>query len=213
MTTSQPAAPSFFTNRSTQAIAQDLLGTHLLYTSHQGTLGGLIVEAEAYVGTDDTAAHAYNGRRTPFSEPLYHEPGTIYIYQLRGFFLFDIVTQAVDQPQGILIRAIEPTHGIEQMRLNRPKPGVELTNGPGKLMGALGIHDKQLTFQNVADAPLMIDLAHRRHPKSIVTAPRIGVNYKAASGQLPYRYYVAGNPYVSGLPKRQWDLEQHGWQF
>ncbi len=59
----------------------------------------------------------------------------------------------------------------------------------------------------------MIDLAHRRHPKSIVTAPRIGVNYKAASGQLPYRYYVAGNPYVSGLPKRQWDLEQHGWQF
>lgn len=69
MTPSQPAAPSFFTNRSTQAIAQDLLGTHLLYTSHQGTLGGLIVEAEAYVGTDETAAHAYNGRRTPFSEP------------------------------------------------------------------------------------------------------------------------------------------------
>ena len=67
MTPSQPAAPSFFTNRSTQAIAQDLLGTHLLYTSHQGTLGGLIVEAEAYVGTDDTAAHAYKGRRSIMS--------------------------------------------------------------------------------------------------------------------------------------------------
>lgn len=209
----KPTPQSFFTNRPTQAIARDLLGTHLLYSGKQGILGGLIVEAEAYVGANDTAAHAYNGRRTPFSEPLYHGPGTIYIYQLRGFFLFDIVTQAVDQPQGVLIRAIEPTHGIEQMRFNRPKPGVELTNGPGKLMDALGIHDKQLTFENVADAPLMIDLAHRRHPKSIVTAPRIGVNSKAASGQLPYRYYVAGNSYVSGLPKHQWDLEQHGWQF
>ena len=212
MTSIQPAPMSFFTNRPTTEIARDLLGTHLLYTSHQGTLGGLIVETEAYVGAQDTAAHAYNGRRTPFSEPLYHEPGTIYIYQLRGFFLFDIVTQAVDQPQGVLVRAIEPTHGLAQMQRNRPnKPGVNVTNGPGKLMGALGIHDKQLTFKNVSAAPLTIDLANRQHPRHITTAPRIGVNTEAASGQLPYRYFITGNPYVSGTLKKDWDREQYGW--
>lgn len=207
----QIASAAFFTNRPTTTIAKALLGTQLCYQSPNGLLGGLIVETEAYLGQNDTAAHAYRGRRSAFNEPLYHEPGTIYIYQLRGFYLFDIVTQAVGQPEGVLIRALEPTIGQAQMLINRPKTGVLLTNGPGKLMAAFGIQDKYLNQFNIEQAPISIALTSRKIPKQIQATPRIGVNQQAANGKAPYRYFVAGNPYVSDLKKRAWDVPNHGW--
>lgn len=75
----------FFTGRPTEKIAQALLGKQITYTNADGiTTGGLIVETEAYLGENDSASHAYNGRRTNYSESLYGNPGNIYLYQIRA---------------------------------------------------------------------------------------------------------------------------------
>lgn len=205
------ATAAFFTGRPTIEIAQALLGTTLLYRTPTTTVGGLIVETEAYLGTHDTAAHAFNGRRTAFSEPLYRDPGTLYIYRLRANFLLDIVTQPAETPEGVLIRAIEPTLNIPKMVANRGKDGVLATNGPGKLMQALGIQDQQMNLQPLATSDLAIDLAQTRQPVKIQALPRVGVNPDAASGQLPLRFVVAGNPYQSDSRKRDW-RDDHGWR-
>ncbi|ETY73003.1 3-methyladenine DNA glycosylase [Lactiplantibacillus fabifermentans T30PCM01] len=207
----QLVTPAFFTGRPTTKIAQDLLGTMLLYRSPQGIVGGLIVETEAYLGTNDTAAHAYHGRRSAFSEPLYREPGTLYIYRLRANYLLDLVTQPAETPEGVLIRAIEPVIDVNQLISNRGKSGVLVSNGPGKLMQALGIQDQEMNLQLITDSDLAIDLAQRRTPQQITAVPRVGVNAEAASGQLPLRFIVAGNPYISDSRKRDW-RDDHGWQ-
>ncbi|MFC6181798.1 DNA-3-methyladenine glycosylase [Lactiplantibacillus daowaiensis] len=209
MTTTN-ATTAFFTGRPTTEIAQALLGTTLLYRTPTTIVGGLIVETEAYLGTHDTAAHAFNGRRTAFSEPLYREPGTLYIYRLRANYLLDIVTQPAETPEGVLIRAIEPTINQAQLLANRHKTGVQVTNGPGKLMQALGIQDQRMNLMPIADSALSIDLSDTRQPQTIQAVPRVGVNPEAASGQLPLRFIVAGNPYISDSRKRDWRPDR-GW--
>ncbi|CAJ1230237.1 DNA-3-methyladenine glycosylase [Lactiplantibacillus xiangfangensis] len=211
MTTPSFATADFFNGRPTTEIAKTLLGTTLLYRTGNNLTGGRIVETEAYLGTHDTAAHAYNGRRSKFTEPLYHEAGTLYIYQLRANLLFDIVTQPKGVPEGVLIRALEPTHDIDQMLVNRGKSGVQITNGPGKLAQALGITDQKDNLRLIDDSPFSISLAESREPGHIQAVPRVGVNPNAASGQLPLRFIVAGNPYISDSRKRDW-REDHGWQ-
>lgn len=203
---------SFYTNRSTVEIAQDLLGKVLSYQSDQGLLSGYIVEAEAYLGESDSAAHAYNGRRSTFNEALYGEPGTIYIYQLRQQYMFDVVTQASDVPQGVLIRAIEPKDGQQIMLKNRPVEGVNLTNGPGKLMQALGIQSKVFNMQPLENSKLTVELVTDRQPANIAASGRIGVNLNGETGLQPYRFYVAHNPYVSRMRKKDMDLNNFGWK-
>ncbi|BDZ32153.1 DNA-3-methyladenine glycosylase [Lactiplantibacillus sp. WILCCON 0030] len=211
MTKLSYATAEDFTGRPTTEIAQALLGTTLLYRTPTITVGGLIVEAEAYLGKHDTAAHAFNGRRSAFSEPLYRGPGTLYIYRLRANYLLDIVTQPAETPEGILIRAIEPSLAPAQMIANRGKNGVLVSNGPGKLMQALGIQDQAMNLMPINDSDLAIDLGHRKTPRKILALPRVGVNPDAASGQLPLRFVVAGNPYLSDIKKRDWQ-DDHGWK-
>lgn len=210
----QRISNSFFKGRSTVDITQDLLGKKLVYLTKQGTISGYIVEAESYLGVQDSAAHAYRGRRSAFNEPLYAAPGAIYIYQRRQHFLFDVVTQEVGEPQGILVRALQPAAGKQLMQKNRPgKSDIDLTNGPAKLMQALGIQDKDRNFKLIADcSDLTIDLQTAKTPEKIKTSARIGVNQKGNSALAKLRFFVAGNPFVSGLPKSQWDLENFGWQ-
>ncbi len=133
----------FFSEGTTDEITKKLLGKLLVYNSPQGLMSGYITEAEAYLGAKDSAAHAYQGKRTPSNEALYGYPGTVYIYSIHSRLCLDIATQAKDTPEGILIRGIEPYQGIKWMERNRSKHGYNLTNGPGKLMQALGIEDKK----------------------------------------------------------------------
>ncbi|WEV39716.1 DNA-3-methyladenine glycosylase [Lactobacillus sp. ESL0681] len=206
---------TYFTNNTTSAIAADLIGRPLTY--HDGThlLGGYIVEAEAYLGIHDRAAHSYGGHRSPANEGLYRTGGTIYIYSQRQYFFFDVATQALDEPQGVLIRAIEPAWSIEQMTTNRSgKSGVLLTNGPAKMMQAFGIHDKKWNLHFLSDSPFSIDLSETQKKRAIeITAgPRIGVTQSELEwANKPLRYYVAGNPYVSRMKKRDY-AENNGWQ-
>ncbi|ERL65392.1 DNA-3-methyladenine glycosylase [Schleiferilactobacillus shenzhenensis] len=206
------AYADFFTGRSTQAIAQDLLGRPLLYHSPAGLVGGWIVETEAYLGQADNAAHAYQGHRSPANEALYGPPGTIYIYERRGLFMCDIAVQAAEVPQGVLLRGIQPVWGIDIMQANRAGRSLgELTNGPGKLFRAFGVRDKSLNLHHLATAPLTVVLADewRSLPRTIADSARVGVR---AGGwhDRPYRFYVAGNPWVSKTAKRSWRAD-HGW--
>jgi len=201
----------FYTGRPTEQIARELLGHELVYKTPAGTMSGWIVEAEAYLGEQDTAAHAFNGRHTAANAALYDAPGTIYIYILRGYYMFDVAAQPEGTPQGILIRGIEPHLGLDLMQQNRDKPVPDVTNGPGKLMAALGIQSKDLNRTMLGANQLTITPDVTRQPKHIAATSRVGVS--AGSWQdRPLRYTVAGNPFVSGSRKRDWDRENHGWQ-
>lgn len=202
----------FFTNRPTAQIACDLLGRTIIYHGPAGEVGGLIVETEAYLGEDDSASHAYGGRRTNYTESLYGEPGDIYIYQIRSHYCFDIVVQDREEPQGILIRALEPTVNLQQMLKNRGVTGTNLSNGPGKLMQALGIQDRRLDGQSMATAPLTVELTQRKQPQQIVSGPRVGINQRGANAKENLRFYVGKNPYVSRMLKRDADLKTYGWR-
>ena len=110
---------TYFTNHSTEEIAKDLIGRPLTFDNDKEKLGGYIVEAEAYLGKNDRAAHSYDGRRSQANEGLYRKGGTIYIYSQRQYFFFDIACQEENEPQGVLVRAIEPVWGIDTMIKNR----------------------------------------------------------------------------------------------
>lgn len=202
----------FFSGRPTQEITRDLLGKLLCYQSPQGLVSGYIVEAEAYLGVADSAAHAYEGRRTKANGALYGAPGNIYIYTIRGYYAFDVAVQPAGEPQGILVRGIEPKDGLAIMQQNRPKSGSELTNGPGKLMRALGINDLKWNNTMLNEGPISIDFEETKTPAEIATSARIGVSHRGGQTNAPYRYFVAGNPYVSGMRKRDMDWESLGWQ-
>lgn len=208
MLTSDP----FYASAPTDQIAQKMLGMLLTYQSPQGLVGGWIVETEAYMGQLDSAAHAFKGRRTASNEPLYGPPGTVYIYSIHGRYLLDVAAQPKDVPQGVLIRAVEPFVGQEIMMKNRTKTGWDLTNGPGKLMEAFGISDKKMNFEIFGDSKLNIDQHRKKTPKKIGVSNRVGVSNQGDWAVKPLRYFVAGNPYVSGMKKRGMDLTDFGWR-
>ncbi|WP_182437796.1 DNA-3-methyladenine glycosylase [Bombilactobacillus bombi] len=204
-------ATSFFKKDSTDIITQNLLGHELTYNSPKGIIGGLIVEAEAYMGIEDTAAHSFQGHSSPANEALYAQAGTIYIYSIYGHYMLDVATQKVNEPQGILIRALQPTHGIKIMEQNRQQKGVNLTNGPGKLMAALGINSLELNLCPLQQTPLDISNRRVKCPQKIIAAPRVNVS-QGTWHDRPLRFYVANNPYVSGIKKRDCDFQTNGWQ-
>lgn len=133
---------SFYRNPDVIAVAKALLGKKL-FTCVNGVLtGGTIIETESYAGESDRASHTYGGRRTPRTEILYGKGGISYVYLCYGIHhLLNTVTGNEGSPTGVLIRAIEPTHGIETMLQRRKKKKLDktLATGPGALTAALGI--------------------------------------------------------------------------
>ncbi|MDE7056044.1 MAG: DNA-3-methyladenine glycosylase [Lactobacillus sp.] len=204
---------TYFTTQPTDKIAKDLIGRPLYFNNGE-KLGGYIVEAEAYMGKRDRAAHSYNGRRSPANEGLYGVGGTLYIYSQRQYFFFDVACQEKDEPQGVLVRAIEPIWGIDTMIKNRNgKTGPLLTNGPGKMMQALGITSRKWDLHFLTDSPFEINLddKSKKIPQEIVASSRVGINQSDPLwANKPLRYYVKGNPYVSKMKKRDF-AQNNGW--
>ncbi|EKA12823.1 DNA-3-methyladenine glycosylase, partial [Enterococcus sp. GMD1E] len=96
----------FFWNKTTPEVARDLLGMYLEHDTPEGRLAGYIVDAEAYLGPEDEAAHSYGLRRTPRVRAMYEKPGTIYLYTMHTHRILNIITQPEGIPQGVMIRAI-----------------------------------------------------------------------------------------------------------
>ncbi len=198
----QPYDLSFY-EQPTLVLAQALLGTYLVHQTPDGPIAGRIVETEAYL-TDDPACHAYR-RQTPRNAAMFGPPGHVYVYQIYGLhYCVNIVTAPQGVGEAVLIRALEPVQGIEQMRQNR---GVEvlglLCKGPGRLVEALGI-TKKMNGSSLITGSLCV-FPPESYPTlntdfQVVTTTRIGITQGA---DLPYRFYIEKNYFVSRLIRKK----------
>lgn len=186
---SKPLGAEFFA-RSVHEVARELIGCTLLYEGR----GGVIVETESY-DREDPACHAFVGR-TLRNEPLFGPPGRAYVYLSYGIHS---LLNAVEEPEGFaaaaLIRAIEPTVGLEEMRGRRPgRADADLCSGPGKLTQALGV-GLQDNRANLSQAPFVLlpPEADWREVR-VITGPRVGIS---KGTELPWRFCAAGNRHVS----------------
>jgi DNA-3-methyladenine glycosylase len=187
--------PESFYQGSTLDLAKKLLGCILIKETNEGTASGIIVETEAYLGAADRAAHSFGNRRTKRTEIMYQKAGLAYIYQMHTHKLINVVSGKEEQPEAVLIRAVEPYVGIDLMLKRRPvKKFQNLTSGPGKLTKALGI-DMADYGHSLLERPLFI--AKGAKPEHIAEGKRIGIDNTGEARDYPYRFWVLGNPFVS----------------
>lgn len=178
-----------FYARDTVTVARELLGKVL---QHGGT-AGRIVETEAYLGNDDLAAHSARGL-TERTKVIFGPPGHAYVYLIYGMYeCLNIVADREGVPGCVLIRAVEPVEGIEEMRLRRlaARKDRDLASGPGKLTVALGI-TRAHNGCDVTRGPITVHEGQGEF--EIVTTARIGITKCA---DWPLRFVIAGNGFVS----------------
>jgi DNA-3-methyladenine glycosylase len=191
----------FYRREDVVSIARELLGK-LLVTNWDGIItAGRIVETEAYAGAVDRASHAYGGRRTNRNEIMYGDGGMSYVYLCYGIHhLFNVVTHTKGVPHAVLIRALEPQVGIEEMlrRTGKEKLDNSLTRGPGNVSKALGINTTHTAISLRTNKMFLAEDGFKYPEESITASPRIGVDYAGADALLPYRFYIKGNKFVSG---------------
>lgn len=191
---------SFYTRPDVVQISRDLLGK-FLFTCVGGLLtGGMIVETEAYSGRNDKACHSHLGRRTSRTEIMYHQGGLAYVYLTYGIhYLFNIVTNTEGFADAVLIRGIEPVHGVEWMQERRGlvKPETRLTAGPGVLSQAMGIDKKLYGEALTGEMVWAEDQGVKLKEEDILVRPRVGVAYAEEDALLPWRFSIKNNPWVS----------------
>jgi DNA-3-methyladenine glycosylase len=186
-----PPLGRIFYLRPAVQVARELLGKILEFDG----VSGRIVETEAYLGEDDGAAHSARGI-TPRTRIIFGPPGHAYVYFIYG--MYDCLN-IVCEPEGIagcvLIRALEPVSGLDQMRTRRPvaRRDEDLANGPGKLTRAMGIKIAH-NGVDVTKGPITIHAPERAERFEIATSPRIGIT---KSADLPLRFFIRDNPWVS----------------
>ncbi len=202
----------FYRNQDTLTLAQLLLGCELVHETPEGLTAGVIVETEGYL-TGDPACHAYR-RETPRNASMFNEAGTLYVYQIYNHYnCINVVTGAKGIGEAVLIRALEPTKGIQLMGLRRneafktgfaryrnnsidstTEKGLKnLCNGPAKLTTAMGIN-RQL-HNGISLIGSNIYIRNREvEDFEMITTTRIGLTQGA---DLPYRYYIKGNSFIS----------------
>ena len=194
-----------FYSRDSITVAQELLGKILVHENNGKIISGKIVETEAYMGVEDKAAHSYGGRRTKRVEVMYGQAGFAYVFMIYGIhYCFNIVTEKIDTPQAVLIRAVEPVEGLEYMAINRFNKELKqltktetknLTNGPGKLSKALLIN-MPLNGEDLCDNRLYVKNSNK-DKFNIISSKRIGIDYAQEAKDYLWRFYIEGNSYVS----------------
>ncbi len=193
----------FFSRPDTLRVARELLGTLLVVPTSDGQrISGMIVETEAYLGESDKAAHSFGGRRTARNEITYAEGGHAYVFFVYGmYYQLNLVTGMVEYPHVVLIRAVEPVEGIDVMRERRgPMKDTNLTSGPGKLCIALGI-DRGLNAADLEGEQIWVETYRNFKKSEIASGPRVGIDYAEEFIEVPWRFWVEGNPYVSKARK------------
>ncbi len=191
---------SYYLNTNVVAVARDLIGKYL-FTKIDGQLsGGYIVETEAYNGVIDKASHAYGNRLTPRTQTMFMQGGVAYVYLCYGIHeMLNIVTSVEGQPHAVLIRAIDPTIGLDIMQYRRNMAVIKpnITMGPGSVAKALGINRKINAISLQSDVLWLEDKGLSFADDQVAAVPRVGVDYAGDDALLPYRFYVKGNKYVS----------------
>jgi DNA-3-methyladenine glycosylase len=173
--------------RGVHDAARALIGWTLLLDG----VGGVIVETEAYA-SDDPASHSFPGR-TRRNATMFGPPGRLYVYRSYGMhWCANVVCEPEGVGAAVLLRALEPTHGLEEMRRRRGLDAPRLLcAGPGRLTEALGI---TLEHDGLAldEPPFRLEPPVR--PSDVATGARIGIS---KAGELPWRYVLSGSPFVS----------------
>jgi len=190
--------------KDTVTVARQLLGKLLVHEVDGNKISGLIVETEAYLGTEDRAAHSFGGRRTPRNEAMYSQGGHAYVYFIYGmYYCFNAVTGHEGVSEAVLVRALEPLEGLDFMAAARyqtsyselnARQKINLTNGPGKLCMALTI-DRSLNGEDLCGNRLYIE--ERDETPDICSSKRIGIDYAGDDRDLLLRFNILNNKYVS----------------
>ncbi len=196
-----PLKADFF-NRDPRQVARALLGKLLLRKTPGGILAGRIVETEAYLGQGDAAAHAAAGK-TARNSVLFGPPGHAYVYFIYGnHYCLNVSCLPDGVPGCVLFRALEPMAGIKQMakargiKLAKESDLNKISSGPGRLSEALGItraRDNGKSLVSPRSDLRIVDDGYR--VRRVAVTPRIGI---VRSAERPLRYFIAGNPFVSG---------------
>lgn len=200
--------PRLFFNRDPCEVCPELLGKLIVRREGRKLLAGRVVEVEAYLGTDDLAAHAAAGR-TARNSVIFGPPGHAYVYFIYGVHYCLNISCLPDGEAGcILVRALEPVKGIEEMARARGIAGLDLNatrnlrqlaSGPGKLCQALGITQPRDNGKDMASRQSDLQVMKDGYQvERVVVTPRIGIT---KSADMPLRYMIAGNPFVSVKPQ------------
>jgi DNA-3-methyladenine glycosylase len=173
--------------RSVHEVAPELIGATLLVDG----VGGRIVEVEAY-DQEDPASHAYRGR-TPRNASMFGPAGHAYVYRSYGIhWCLNLVCEDEGVPSAVLVRALEPTHGLDEMRKRRGLDNPRLlASGPGRLCQALGITGEHDGLP--LDRP-PFELHERAAPAEVLAGARVGIT---RATELPWRYAEAGSRFLS----------------
>ena len=187
-----------FYARDTLTVAQELLGNYIVRVWNSEKLICRITETEAYIGRCDKACHAYNYRRTPRTETLFAQPGTVYIYLIYGMYnCLNFVTEAEGEPAAVLIRGLEVISGEETVKKLRypqctdgltPYQHKNLLNGPGKLCKGLSL-DRSLNGADLTGDILYV-VRSDEVPKQIYSGARIGIDYAEEAVHFPWRFWI-----------------------
>lgn len=182
-------------------VAPDLIGKQLVHHTPEGTTKGIIVEVEAYIGPHDAAAHSYMALRTARTEVQYGIGGFVYVYSIYGLHIcMNVVANRQNCPEAILIRALQPTCGLELMKKRRHKGSVrDLCNGPGKLSQAMGI-EKSDYGADLCGEKMYIEAVEDIRP-SVSATKRINIDYSGEAVDYPWRFILKGSKFISVPPR------------
>ncbi|MDI6402506.1 DNA-3-methyladenine glycosylase [Balneolaceae bacterium ANBcel3] len=193
---------AFFCDSDVVSLAQKLIGCTLWTRSEAGLSAGMIVETEAYDGLVDRACHAYGGRKTDRTRIFYQPGGVLYTYLCYGIHtLSNIITGPENSPQAILIRAVQPVHGIDLIlkRRNHAQVKRNTAAGPGLVSQALGITRKD-NGASVCGPRLWLTYPeeHRFYlAEELIASPRVGIGYAGPDALLPWRFRLKGSSWCS----------------
>lgn len=191
----------FYLREDVFEISRDLLGKYLFTKVGDDEItGGMIVETEAYAGVIDKASHAYGERRTGRTEIMYHPGGVAYVYLCYGIHsMFNVITNQKDVPHAILVRAVQPTHGIETILKRRKMNKLQrnTAGGPGMLTRALGITLNHDGLNLAGDTVWIEELGEKISKRKIIESPRVGVDYAEEFASKPWRFRIKESRWTS----------------
>lgn len=196
-------------------VARELLGKILVHETRLGTVRGIITEVESYMGENDKGAHAYGGRRTERTEPMYHAGGTSYVYLIYGMYsCMNIAAMTEGIPQAVLLRSVIPADEasgrrmlalrLEELNRKRQRKGKEpfgaedcpgsleksLADGPGKLCIAMDITRADNDVDMVESKSFYVTEGELILPSQIQAGKRIGIGYAEEAADYLWRFYL-----------------------
>jgi DNA-3-methyladenine glycosylase len=185
---------AFYRREDVVQVGRDLLGKVLCTAIAGNITRAIITETEAYAGVEDRASHAFGGRRTRRTEPMYSAGGVAYVYLCYGIHhLFNVVTGNRDAPNAVLVRAGKPLEGLPIMLRRRGKDEADnsLLAGPGSLASAMGITTALTGHSLLGERVWIEDHRIAVGESDIRVGPRVGVEYAGADADRPYRFVAA----------------------